>query len=833
MFQFSKEFNGRRRARLEPSSDTTTIVPGPSSVSPFPQQPGPFPRPLPIRPSTLSLHLTHNPDPSPIPHSPLNPDPSAVSPFPPQPCPFRTQGFVNGPHALEAEAAEDKISAPVFPLCQTEGPDFIPCLENEAAIKALKSTSHYEHRERHCPGKDGVLRCLLPLPEGYKAHVNWPESRDQIWFANVPHTQLANYKADQNWIKPEGDRFIFPGGGTQFKYGVTKYITWLQEVFPFLSFGKRIRAMLDMGCGVASFGAYLDAFHTRVLSVAPRDEHEAQVQFALERGVPALVGVMGTQRQPLPSNVLDALHCARCRVPWHAEGGKLLLEVNRLLRPGGYFIWSATPVCKECAAKGTDDEGIWAAMTNLTASMCWKRVGKKISHGFGIGVAVWQKPTSNDCYAARPAGDLPPMCPLQDNADAAWYIPMQACLHPVPSGKEERGGAWPAEGEERLTAVPGWLGRGKGRKIREEAGGEESGRVRGEEGGEERGGEVVGVYGRPVVKEYQHDVGHWERVVRHYVDGLGINWEGVRNVLDMDAHYGGGEVVGVYGRPVVKEYQHDVGHWERVVRHYVDGLGINWEGVRNVLDMDAHYGGDLLLPHLGERGEVVGVYRRPVVKEYQHDVGDWERVVRHYVDGLGIRWEGVRNVLDMDARYGGFGAALEKAKPVWVMSVVPTTSPDTLPVVFDRGLLGVYHDCFGAALEKAKPVWVMSVVPTTSPDTLPVVFDRGLLGVYHDWCEAFNTYPRTYDLVHSDHHFGKALTEKRCEAADIVVEIDRILRPFGYLIAREHAQHIPFLQAVVKGLGWSQTVLVKEGREAFVVFQKTMWRPEGQAEQQQ
>ncbi|CAI5508981.1 unnamed protein product [Closterium sp. Naga37s-1] len=586
---------------------------------------------------------------------------------------------VSGP----ALAFNLQISAPVFPLCQTEGPDFIPCLENEAAIKALKSTSHYEHRERHCPGKDGVLRCLLPLPEGYKAHVNWPESRDQIWFANVPHTQLANYKADQNWIKPEGDRFIFPGGGTQFKYGVTKYITWLQEVFPFLSFGKRIRAMLDMGCGVASFGAYLDAFNTRVLSVAPRDEHEAQVQFALELRCAGAGGGDGNAEATPPlqrarRSALRPLPRAVARRGWQAAigGGKLLLEVNRLLRPGGYFIWSATPVCKECAAKGTDDEGIWAAMSNLTTSMCWKRVGKKISHGFGIGVAVWQKPTGNDCYAARPAGALPPMCPLQDNPDAAWYIPMQTCLHP---GKEERGGAWPAEGEERLTAVPGWLGRGKGRKMREEAGGEGTGKVGGEERGEERGGEVVGVYGRPVVKEYRHDVGHWERVVRHYVDGLGINWEGVRNVLDMDAHYGG----------------------------------------------------------------------------------------------------------------------------------------------------------FGAALERAKPVWTMNVVPTTSPDTLPVVFERGVLGMYHDWCEAFNTYPRTYDLVHSDHHFGKALTEKRCEAADIAVEIDRILRPFGYLIAREHAQHIPFLQAVARGLGWSQTVLVKEGREAFVVFQKTMWRPEGQAEQQQ
>ena len=78
--------------------------------------------------------------------------------------------------------------------------------------------------------------------------------------------------------------------------------------------------MLDMGCGVASFGAYLDAFNVRVLSVAPKDEHDAQIQFALERGVSALVGVMGTQRQPMPAGSFDAVHCARCRVPWHADG---------------------------------------------------------------------------------------------------------------------------------------------------------------------------------------------------------------------------------------------------------------------------------------------------------------------------------------------------------------------------------------------------------------------------------------------------------------------------------------------------------------------------------
>lgn len=29
--------------------------------------------------------------------------------------------------------------------------------------------------------------------------------------------------------------------------------------------------------------------------------------------------------------------------------------------------------------------------------------------------------------------------------------------------------------------------------------------------------------------------------------------------------------------------------------------------------------------------------------------------------------------------------------------------------------------------------WVMNVVPISGPNTLPVIFDRGLLGVIHDW----------------------------------------------------------------------------------------------------
>lgn len=56
------------------------------------------------------------------------------------------------------------------------------------------------------------------------------------------------------------------------------------------------------------------------MSFAPRDSHESQVQFALERGVPAVIGVLGTIKLPYPSRAFDMAHCSRCLIPWGANG---------------------------------------------------------------------------------------------------------------------------------------------------------------------------------------------------------------------------------------------------------------------------------------------------------------------------------------------------------------------------------------------------------------------------------------------------------------------------------------------------------------------------------
>ncbi|XP_076945274.1 putative methyltransferase PMT12 [Bidens hawaiensis] len=72
------------------------------------------------------------------------------------------------------------------------------------------------------------------------------------------------------------------------------------QVVPEIAFGYHTRAVLDVGCVVASFGANLTSRNVVTLSVAPKDMHEDQIQFALERCVPAMVAAFATRRLLYP-----------------------------------------------------------------------------------------------------------------------------------------------------------------------------------------------------------------------------------------------------------------------------------------------------------------------------------------------------------------------------------------------------------------------------------------------------------------------------------------------------------------------------------------------------
>ncbi|GAB4830541.1 hypothetical protein Ancab_020305 [Ancistrocladus abbreviatus] len=352
---------------------------------------------------------------------------------------------------ISVEDGEDDVALKSIPVCDHRQSELIPCLDRNFIYQTrLKlDLTLMEHYERHCPPPERRYNCLIPPPKGYKIPVKWPRSRDEVWKANIPHTHLATEKSDQNWMVVRGDKIAFPGGGTHFHYGADKYLRHIGNMLGFPAAGRinnagRLRTVLDVGCGVASFGAYILKYDVIAMSLAPNDVHQNQIQFALERGIPAYLGVLGTKRLPYPSRSFEFSHCSRCRIDWLQRDGILLLEIDRLLRPGGYFAYSSP----EAYAQDEEDLRIWREMSALVERMCWKIAAKRNQ------TVVWVKPLTNECYMERVPGTLPPMCRSDDDPDAVWGVPMEACIAPYSDHDHKAGGSglapWPA----RLTSPP-------------------------------------------------------------------------------------------------------------------------------------------------------------------------------------------------------------------------------------------------------------------------------------------------------------------------------------------------------------------------------------------
>lgn len=79
------------------------------------------------------------------------------------------------------------------------------------------------------------------------------------------------------------------------------------------------------------------------------------------------------------------------------------------------------------------------------------------------------------------------------------------------------------------------------------------------------------------------------------------------------------------------------------------------------------------------------------VHTFNQDNQIWMKRVSYYGRILKSLGAGkYRNIMDMNAGYGGFAAAVSK-QPVWVMNVVPFDAQNnTLGIVYERGLIGTY-----------------------------------------------------------------------------------------------------------------------------------------------
>ncbi|KAM0033752.1 putative S-adenosyl-L-methionine-dependent methyltransferase [Helianthus debilis subsp. tardiflorus] len=389
-----------------------------------------------------------------------------------------------------------------LPICDMRYSELIPCLDRHLIyqMKLKLNLSLMEHYERHCPPAARRYNCLIPPPVGYKIPIRWPQSRDEVWKANIPHTHLAQEKSDQNWMTVFGEKIRFPGGGTHFHNGADKYIASIASMLKIpgdkLNNGGNIRTVLDVGCGVASFGAYLLPLGIIAMSLAPNDVHQNQIQFALERGIPSTLGVLGTKRLPYPSRSFELAHCSRCRIDWLQRDGILLLELDRLLRPGGYFVYSSP----EAYAHDEENRRIWNAMHDLLKRMCWRVVSRRDQ------TVIWAKSLSNSCYLKRAPGTNPPLCSSDNDPDASWNVQMKACITPYSAKMHKGKGSglqpWPS----RISVPPPRL-------------------------------DEIGVSH----DQFQEDTNTWSQRVTDYWKQMRsvIQKDSIRNVMDMNSNLGG------------------------------------------------------------------------------------------------------------------------------------------------------------------------------------------------------------------------------------------------------------------------------------------------------
>ncbi|GAA0142161.1 methyltransferase [Lithospermum erythrorhizon] len=402
-------------------------------------------------------------------------------------------------HKYTSVSDSAEPEAKVYEACDAKLSDYTPCQEQDRAMKFPRENMIY--RERHCPPDEDKLKCLIPAPNGYTTPFPWPKGRDYVHYANVPYKHLTVEKAGQNWVEYHGNVFKFPGGGTMFPQGADAYIDELATVVPIKD--GSIRTALDTGCGVASWGAYMLNRNVLTMSFAPKDNHEAQVQFALERGVPAVIGVLGSINMPYPSRAFDMAQCSRCLIPWAANDGKYLMEVDRVLRPGGYWVLSGPPInwktyYQTWKRSKEDCKAEQDRIEELAASLCWE---KKYENG---DIAIFRKKENSKSCERNTAN----IC--QSDADDVWYKKMETCLTPYPDveSEDEIAGGELKKFPARLTSVPPRVSNGL----------------------------VSGV----TTESFQEDTKLWKKRVNYYrrINSL-LGTTRFRNIMDMNAGLGG------------------------------------------------------------------------------------------------------------------------------------------------------------------------------------------------------------------------------------------------------------------------------------------------------
>ncbi|XP_039065681.1 probable methyltransferase PMT5 isoform X1 [Hibiscus syriacus] len=514
-----------------------------------------------------------------------------------------------------------------FGLCSKERENYVPCYNvTENTILGFKDGEEFD---RHCEVSGQGNWCLVRSPKDYKIPLRWPAGRDVIWSGNIKITKdqfLSSGSMTKRIMLLEENQIAFhPEDGLIFD-GVKDYSRQIAEMLGLGSdsefFQAGVRTVLDIGCGFGSFGAHLVSLKLMTLCIAAYEATGSQVQLALERGLPAMIGNFVSRQLPYPSLSYDMVHCTQCGIVWDKKEGMFLMEMDRLLKPGGYFVLTSPTSKPRGGSTGMKKRNMLTPLEQFTEKICWSLIAQQDD------TFIWQKTVDAQCYSSNRKNDVP-LC--KEGYDAPYYRALVPCITGTSSKR--------------------WI---------------------------------------PIQnRSSSSDLSSAELEVH------GVSQE---------------------------DFFEDLQVWKLALKNY-------WS---------------LLTPL--------------IFSDHPKRPGDEDPLPPFNM---------LRNVMDMNAHYGGLNAAL---------------------------------------LEERKMVWVMNVVPVRARNTLPLVLDRGFLGVLHDWCEPFPTYPRTYDMLHADGLLS-LLTSERCGLMELFIEMDRILRPEGWVVLSDKLGVIELARAHATQIRWDARVI--------------------------
>ncbi|KAL7590730.1 hypothetical protein Lser_V15G37324 [Lactuca serriola] len=304
-------------------------------------------------------------------------------------------------------------------LCGKEREHYVPCYNVSANM--LTGFTNGDEFDRHCEVSQGEPYCLVRPPKDYKTPLSWPVGRDVIWNENVKITKdqfLSSGSMTKRLMLMEENQISFHSDDGLMFDGVKDYSHQVAEMIGLGSDTEfhqaGVRTVLDVGCGFGSFGAHLLSLKLMTVCMAAYELTGSQVQISLERGLPAIIGNFNSRQLPFPSLSYDMVHCAECGILWDAKDGLFLIEADRVLKPGGYFVLHGSSL-------STKKGSMASPIEEFTRKICWTFIAQQED------TFIWQKTSDPQCYSSSMQGVIPP-CREEREDLQSYYQPLASCV---------------------------------------------------------------------------------------------------------------------------------------------------------------------------------------------------------------------------------------------------------------------------------------------------------------------------------------------------------------------------------------------------------------------